>query len=105
MDRLIGHQQDLHLVLHPAQASIQSQTNQPIDQIGLGQHTLQAAGQEIKLEGSYSYQKTEEAPASLEGDQLNVFTATEEEWQSVIDEMSEKFQGILLTLMFQGGVQ
>ena len=67
--------------------------------------SLQATGQEIKLEGSYSYQKTEEAPASLEGDQLNVFTATEEEWQSVIDEMSEKFQGILLTLMFQGGVQ
>ena len=66
---------------------------------------IRAADQEVKLEGSYFYQTAEksEAPSSLEGDLLHVFTAEEDEWQSAMDEISANFQGILFSVLLQMG--
>ena len=66
--------------------------------------TLSFDGAQVNLEGSYSYGPLEESIESLEGDPLNVFTATEADWTAVGEEISKKFQSLQFTVIMQTGL-
>ena len=71
--------------------------------VDMDQMTVAVMGEEANLEGSYSYGPLESEPQSLSGDVMNIFTATEADWQAVMDEVTTSVTGLLMSMWMQAG--
>ena len=71
--------------------------------VDMDQMTIAVMGEEATLEGSYSYGPLEEEIQSLDGETMNIFTATEEDWQAVMDEVTANVTGLVMSMLMQAG--
>lgn len=71
--------------------------------VDMDQMTIAVMGEEATLEGSYSYGPLEEEIQSLEGDTMNIFTASDADWQAVIDEVTTNVTGLVMSMLMQAG--